>query len=194
MLSIKYTFLVMTLGIVAGNISAQQKSPVKRWQFHSINAVGLLEGQAGSAFQLQSINGVQYESWIAAVGLGLDFYRYRTIPLHIDLRKEFGKANNKFFVYADAGINFYWQRDKDAKQFYYNDKFKNGLYSEVGAGYKIKISQESSVLFSAGFSYKKITEQGNSYWYNPGYQGPAYTLEKINYNLTRLVLKAAIEL
>jgi hypothetical protein len=126
--------------------------------------------------------------------MGLDFYHFRTIPLFLDLRKEFGQANNKFFVYADAGINFYWQRDKDAKQFYYNDKFKNGLYSEVGAGYKIKISQESSVLFSAGFSYKKITEQGDSYWYNPGYPGAPYTLEKINYNLNRLVLKAAIEL
>jgi len=186
--------MVIMLGIVSGNISAQQKNSVKPLQFHSINNVGLLEGQAGSSLQLLSINGMQYKSCIAAVGVGLDFYRFRTIPLFLDLRKEFGKAHNKFFVYADAGIDFYWKRDNDAKQFYYNDVFKNGPYAEGGAGYKIRISQESSLLFSAGFSYKKITEQGDAYWYNPGYPGVPNPLEKINYNLNRLVLKAALEL
>jgi hypothetical protein len=62
MLSIKDASMVIMLGIVAGNISAQQKSPVKPLLFHSINNVGLLEGQAGSALQLLSINGTGFLS------------------------------------------------------------------------------------------------------------------------------------
>ena len=65
-------FLAFTL-CLSGMVSAQQKTVTGIWQFHSINNVGLLEGQTGSAFQLQSINGMQYQSWFAGIGLGLDF-------------------------------------------------------------------------------------------------------------------------
>jgi hypothetical protein len=187
-----YAF-VFLLSITILKCSAQERSKTKSLQFHSINNVGLLEGEAGSAFQLQTVNGVQYKSWFVGIGAGLDYYRYRTIPLFIDARKEFGKSNNKFFVYADAGINFYWERDKDAKQFYYDDKFKNGFYAEGGLGYKRKLNQKSSLLFSAGYSYKKLTEEGHSFWFDPGFPGSPYPIEKINYNLNRLVLKAGIE-
>ena len=183
--------------LIAANCFSQKKDAVKPWQFHSINNIGLLEGQAGSAFQLQTINGAQYKSWLAGIGVGLDYYRFRTIPLFADVRKEFGKSGNKFFVYADAGINFYWKKDKDAKQFYVDDKFKNGFYGEAGLGYKLKINQKIALIFSGGYSYKKLTEEGSSY---PSYMYPILAgtefpiaKEKINYNFNRLVLKAGIE-
>ncbi len=89
MKSILLLILAVCLSVI---VSAQQKTGTGNWQFHSINNIGLLEGQTGSAFQLQSINGMQYKSWYAGIGLGLDFYRYRTIPLFIDFRKEFGSV------------------------------------------------------------------------------------------------------
>lgn len=101
---------------LSGLVSAQQKTKTCPWQFHSINNVGLLEGQTGSAFQLQSINGMQYKSWYAGIGLGLDFYRYRTIPLFLDIRKEFGSGSNKFFAYADGGVNFVWLTDNEKQR------------------------------------------------------------------------------
>jgi hypothetical protein len=198
MLNNKNTATVFILIFIAINSFAQKINTTKRLQFHSINNVGLLEGQAGSAFQLQTINGAQYKSWFAGAGVGLDYYRYRTIPLFIDVRKQFGKRSNKLFVYADAGISFYWERDKDAKQFYYNDKFKNGFYWETGTGYKFKINQKLSLICSAGYSYKNITEEGSYNFYYTGgigFLGPPVSsfLNKINYNLNRLVLKAGIE-
>ena len=185
--------------IISANCFAQQKSADKPFQFHSINNVGLLEGQAGSALQLQTINGVQHRSWFAGIGVGLDYYRYRTIPLFVDVRKEFGKSKNKFFIYADAGMNFYWMRDKDVKQFYISDKLRNGFYSEAGTGYKCILNASLSLLFSCGYSYKALAETGGSYYLYPvdplpGVpSAPSYTPEKINYHLNRLILKIAIE-
>ncbi|MBS1935121.1 MAG: hypothetical protein JST96_14055, partial [Bacteroidetes bacterium] len=156
-----------------------------------------MEGQAGSAFQLQTINGIKYKSWFGGIGVGLDFYRIRSIPLFADVRKEFGKTADKLFVFADAGINFAWRTDKETKQFNTNDKLKNGFYSEAGAGYKFRLSKTNNLLFSVAYSYKTNTETGrNNFvvpnpWYFTGALLPDE--EKISYHLNRVVIKAGFE-
>lgn len=194
MINIKKMGLLSILTICFSTLFAQKKSLSRPFHFHSINNIGILEGQAGSAFQLQTINGAQYKSWFAGVGLGLDYYRYRTIPLFLNVRKEFGERTNKLFVYGDAGMNFYWERDKDIKQFPVNDKIKNGIYGEAGVGYKWKLNKRIRILLNAGYSYKNITEEGTYYYMSPILAGMSYPVEKINYNLNRIVLKVGIEL
>jgi hypothetical protein len=189
-------FLIVLIFGIAPGFSQSKKNPSK-WVLHSINNVGLLEGQAGSALQLQTINGVKYKSWFAGLGVGLDYYRFRTIPLFVDIRKEFGKKQDKFFVYGDAGMNFYWKRDKDPKQFYINDKFKNGFYGELGAGYKIKISGNALFSLSFGYSFKKLGEEGQYGLYTypmfPQIGTAEYLSNRIDYRLNRLVIKMGIE-
>ncbi len=194
MINIKNMGLLAIMTICFSALFAQQKIISRPLQFHSINNVVLLEGQAGSALQLPTINGAQYKSWFAGVGIGLDYYRYRTIPLFLDVRKEFGKRSNKLFIYADAGMNFYWERDTDVKQFPVDDKFKNGFYGETGVGYKLKLNQRINLLFNAGYSYKNITEEGTYPYMYPILAGMEYPVEKINYNLNRFVLQVGIEL
>jgi hypothetical protein len=194
----KKSFILVLVMIFGINCIAQQKNTNHFFRFHSINNEGLILGQAGSAFQLQTTNGFQHQSWFGGVGIGLDFYRLRSIPLFADFRKEFGKSENKFFVFADAGINFHWASDKEAKQFPMNDKVKNGFYGETGIGYKIKLNQKIAVLFSGSYSYKKLVEEGNNYIYYtyPIINGTDYPLppkEKITYNLNRLILKLGVE-
>ena len=186
--------LLAIMTIYFSALFAQQKIISRPFRFHSINNVVLLEGQAGSALQLPTINGAQYKSWFAGVGIGLDYYRYRTIPLFLDVRKEFGKRSNKLFIYEDAGMNFYWERDTYAKQFPVDDKFKNGFYGETGVGYKLKLNQRINLLFNAGYSYKNITEEGTYPYMYPILAGMEYPVEKINYNLNRFVLQVGIEL
>jgi hypothetical protein len=193
MINIKKMSLLSIVTICFSALFAQQKIISRPLKFHSINNIGLLEGQAGSAFQLQTVNGAQYKSWFAGVGIGLDYYRYRTIPLFFDVRKEFGKRSNKIFVYGDAGMNFYWATDKDVKQFPVDNKFKNGFYGEAGAGYKLKLNQRIHLLFNAGYSYKNISEEGTYLYMYPILAGMSYPVEKINYNLKRVVLKVGIE-
>jgi hypothetical protein len=172
-------------------VSAQQKTVTGKWQFHSINNVGLLEGQTGSAFQLQSINGMQYKSWFGGIGLGLDFYKYRTIPLFIDFRKEFGSGVNKFFAYADGGINFCWLTDNEKTLYFADDHFSGGFYTDLGLGYKIGLGRNNHLLLGIGYSLKKLKEIYESYYYDP--PDNVSDKVKINYNLNRLTLKVGWE-
>ncbi|MBS1610408.1 MAG: hypothetical protein JSS70_16965 [Bacteroidetes bacterium] len=182
----KKYFVILFLAGFAG-VSFSQKVTSSTLRFHSINMIGLIEGQKGSSLSIQSINGLQYKSLFGGIGIGLDLYRYRTIPVFIDLRNEFGKTRNKFFVFADAGMNFYWQKDGDEKLYYQNDAFKNGFYGAGGIGYKLTLDQHLSFLLSTEYSYKKLSESG-SYIYID-----AINSEKRIYNLNRVIIKAGIE-
>jgi len=193
-----YKHVLIASAIISCSINSfaqVNKNPITN--FYSVNHVGLLEGQSGSAFQLQTINGVKYKSWFGGIGIGLDFYRIRSIPLFADVRKEFGKTSNKLFVFADAGINFGWRTDKEVKQFNTNDKLKNGFYTEAGAGYKFRLSNMNNLSFSLAYSYKTNTETGTNNYNVPN---PLYFTgalppdqEKISYHLNRIVIKAGFE-
>ena len=113
-------------------------------------------------------------------GIGLDYYRYRTIPLFLDLRKEFFSGPDKLFVYADAGVSFAWVSDNQ-KSGYIDEKFSNGFYDDFGLGYKRVIAKHSAIILSLGYSYKKLSQTYNQYnfytdWL-PGF-GPAISNAK----------------
>jgi hypothetical protein len=188
----KRPIMICIILFMAAELSAQQKTLPDRWQFHSVNNVGLLEGQTGSSFQLQTINGAQYRSWFAGIGLGLDFYRYRTIPLFLDIRREFGRTNNKWIAYADMGINFCWLTDNEKTVYLANDKFNKGLYADLGLGYKIGLGKSNNLLLTIGYSLKKIKEtyETPEYYYPPNYPPDK---EQINYHLNRLSIKIGWE-
>jgi hypothetical protein len=180
-------YIVLLLFVTFSKASFSQKERISKVRFHSINMIGLIEGQKGSSLSLQSTNGLQYKSIFGGIGVGLDLYRYRTIPLYISLRNEFGKTRNKFLVFADAGTNFYWKKDDDEKLYYENDKFKNGFYGGAGVGYKLNLNQNISFLLSGEYSYKKLSETGSF----------VYTYERNSekrvYNLNRIIIKTGIE-
>ena len=183
-------FLIAAL-CLSGMVSGQQKAITSNWQFHSINNIGLLEGQTGSAFQIQSINGMQYKSWYGGIGVGLDFYRYRTIPLFLDIRKEFGSNRDKFFAYADGGVNFCWLTDNEKNMYLMDDHFDTGFYTDLGLGYKIGLGRTNHLLLSIGYSLKKLKETYNSYYYFP--PDNKINKDEINYSLHRLTLKIGWE-
>ena len=187
----KAVLFLITALCLSVTVSGQQKAITSNWQFHSINNIGLLEGQTGSAFQIQSINGMQYKSWYGGIGLGLDFYRYRTIPLFIDIRKEFGSSVNKFFAYADGGVNFCWLTDNEKNTYLMDDHFDTGFYTDLGLGYKIGIGKSNHLLLGIGYSLKKLKETYNTYYYFPPYNKT--DKEEINYSLNRLTIKIGWE-
>ena len=178
-------FLVLCHPILQGQ-ELKQKS---LWRFRSINQIGLLEGQAGSAFQLQTVNGMQYKSWFAGIGVGIDYYQFRGIPLFLDLRKSFGSVNRSFFIYADAGTHFAWATTN--QHLLYQSDFSNGLYTDFGIGYQIRLGNNTAVLLSAGYSYKQGSEK-TQHNICP-FAGPCYDdPQRYDYDLNRLLLKAGI--
>ena len=159
-MKMKYFFLALLMSVTLVSFG-QKKNAV--YKFHSINNIGLINGDNEVSAGLQSINGFQKDNIFAGVGIGLDYYLYRTVPLFADFRYEFGKTKNKFFAYADGGINFDWVEEdyNDGPIFIWDGSrntsaFHNGAYTDIGLGYKVGTKKGGGLILSLGHSYKSL--------------------------------------
>lgn len=174
--------------------SAAQEKKNKSYQFHSINSLALVNGDNGATGALQTINGFASGRWFAGVGLGLDYYQYRSVPLFVDVRYEFGTKKNKPFVYGNAGINIEWAQD-----YFFNEpsiwnansrnRFNNGFYNDAGVGISSGLKSGNSFLFSLGFSRKTLKE---IITYEDWRTGET-TEQKNSYRFNRVIFKAGLK-
>lgn len=180
-------FLLVIAFVVTGLTSFAQK----KINFSSQNYVGLLEGESGSKFQLQSINGVTYKTWFAGLGTGIDWYFRRSVPLFASVSREFlHRRNRSFFATADAGINFAWQKANYKNVWGYNEtKSYPGAYWNGGLGYKIGIGKGSdALLIQLGYSYKHIGEKVQ-YGDVIVFDDPLPPRDRFDYHLRRCSIK-----
>jgi len=152
-------FLIIAFTFISAATLAQHKAT-----FSSQNYVGLLEGEQGSKFQLQTINGIKYKTWFTGLGTGIDWYYRRSIPAFLSLNKDFLiKGNRNFFIATDVGANFPWLVDKNS---YAIDKAIPGLYWGAGLGYKVGIGKlNDAILLQLGYSYKHVAEKTKPVYY-----------------------------
>ena len=185
-------FLMIAVVIInATTTLAQHKAT-----FSSQNYVGLLEGEQGSKFQLQTINGFKYKTWFAGVGTGIDWYYRRSIPVFMSFNKDFlAKGNRNFFFATDVGANFPWLVDKNSYVWSYSiEKSIPGFYWGAGVGYKVGIGKlNDGILLQLGYSYKHVGEKAKTVYYY--YPVPMITdpkpdmTNRFDYYLRRLSLK-----
>lgn len=161
--------------------------------YSTINQVGLITASQGEAVSLQAINGVKRSKAFAGVGVGLDFYGYRTIPLFLDFRSDFSQSKNTPFAYADAGINFLWLNFIQREQKNFPTSFP-GLYYEVGAGWKLRDKNGRGLIVSAGYSLKQIKYKVPSFMIAPTPQLQSSNEERYNFLYRRIVIKIGFEL
>ena len=159
-MKMKYFLLVLLMPVALVSFGQKKNAAYK---FHSINNISLVNGDNEVSAGLQSINGFQKGNLFAGVGIGLDYYLYRTVPLFADFRYEFGKTKNKFFAYADGGINFDWVEEdyNDGPIFIWDGSrntsaFHNGAYTDIGLGYKVGTKKGGGLILSLGHSYKSL--------------------------------------
>ena len=180
-------FFLLSLFIIFS--ASAQKEKLK---FHSINAVGLSNGQSGGYLLLQTVNGLEFKNWYSGIGFGADYYQYKSYPLFLDARKYFGK-NDKGFAYADLGYNFAGKNKPGKEVYYYSSyHFTSGIYTDIGIGYKMKFIRKSSFLISTGYSYKEMNNTVGVV--NPCLVAPC-TVDYSNYKYGngRIVLKAGVD-
>ncbi|MDB5199685.1 MAG: hypothetical protein JWO92_1648 [Chitinophagaceae bacterium] len=148
----KWIFCCMVTTIISISAPAQNE----KIKFHSINLGGMVGGKSEANYIFQTVNGVAFSKWHLGIGVGIDKYNYKTLPLFFDTRRFFDKKN-KGFVYGDLGYNFPLKNKPGKQVGYYNTyNFKGGLYTDFGIGYKTKFIKKSSLLFSLGHSYKQL--------------------------------------
>jgi hypothetical protein len=136
--------------------ASAQKEKLK---FHSINAIGLSDGQSGGYLLLQTVNGLAFKNWFSGIGFGIDYYHYKSYPLFVDARRYFGK-NDKGFAYANLGYNFSGKNKPGKEVYYYTSyHFSSGIYTDIEIGYKMKFTGKSSFVISTGYSYKEINNK-----------------------------------
>ena len=175
----KLIAVIALFAVVQG--MAQDKTGKNRIAFQSINQVGLVEGENGHAFQIQTINGIKAKSFFTGIGIGIDEYHTRSIPLFLDIRKQWKQTGKTPFVYADAGTHFIWPKGNHEMTDYDN----TGLFYDVGIGYRLPI-KNNAVLLSAGYSFKTVSSKEHQYyWY---YYQDDYTY--FDYKLRRISIKA----
>jgi len=183
----KLMYTLVAMAIFSSSPAQKQKA-----KFNSINTGGIIFGQSGTYGLFQSVNGLQYQKWFAGVGTGYDYHYYKSVPLFIDARRYIGKEN-QVFLYGDIGYNFPQDNKPGREIFSYSSyHFSGGVYTDIGAGYGIKLIN-TSVLISGGYSYKNIRSRIGAV--SPCLVPPCpENFSDYNYGFNRLLLKAGISL
>jgi hypothetical protein len=178
--------LILMMAFSITLVSAQEKV-----RYHAQNYVGLLEGEARGAFQLQTIHGVQYRNWYGAGGIGLDYYMYRSIPVFFSLNRNIILNNRTFFVSGDIGTNYPWVQEQTFVGWGGSSKqdFSPGLYWAGGMGYKAFFKNKSdAILINLGYSFKQLKEE---HAFEGGCSNPPCNASptKYDYRLNRISLR-----
>lgn len=150
---------------------------------------GLLEGETGGAFQLSAAAGVKRGTWTTTLGAGMDYYYLRSIPVFLQVQKDFGKAKAPF-VYAAGGYNFPWLRAQDKG--WSIGETKGGFYGDAGIGYRLPVSKTSSLQFSVGYSVKNMTTTNTDWFVISIYPPPPQVLYEQHQTLRRISIKTGL--
>ena len=160
-------------------------------RFQSSLASGLLMGEGDPGFQVQAINGVKYKTWSAGIGVGLDYYHTRTVPVFADLRKILSKGQKPAFVYISSGYSLPWLREADKTGFGNNDT-KGGLYFDGGLGFLVPVLKSQQLFFSAGWTVKKFTKTVNTMPFLSIWPPPEEAWRDYEYTVSTISVKAGL--
>ncbi|MDP4150556.1 MAG: hypothetical protein Q8927_06615 [Bacteroidota bacterium] len=152
------------------------KSPLPRhaWAFRSQEMGGLVSGEQGNYGQGYTINGVYKGPWFMGIGAGVDFYRYRTVPLFLSLEREWMQpGHDGWFTRLDVGVNVPWQSAPPTLYYPSGTVIGSHLltapYWDAEFGYKVFVNahRNQAILISAGYSFKEVQNKETTVNYCP---------------------------
>jgi hypothetical protein len=182
-----FIFILIIPFVISVSASAQKT----KIQFHSINQFAIVSGESHVNTAFQTINGIQFSNWFSGIGIGIDNYRYNTLPLFFDGRWYF-EEDKRAFIYGDIGYNFP-MKNKPGKEinYYSSYHFTGGIYTDAGIGFQVPLFKRSSLLFSLGYSSKELnTKVGSAYQCLVAPCPVDYSVYEFSFN--RMILKAGL--
>jgi len=184
----KNVILVLVILLTINFPASAQKKKIK---FNSVNTFEMISGESPVSIGFQTINGVRFLNWFLGIGIGVDEYRYKTLPLFSDIRKFFGHEKKAFF-YGDVGSNFPMKNRPDKEVSYYTSyHFTGGIYTDIGIGYQFYLNKNSSLVISFGNSFKKLKMRTNV-GYECGSVPCPENRTNYSYSFNRMILKAGV--
>lgn len=181
--------ILMVLSLPGIAICQQNKKPVEKVSV--LSSIGIIGGETGVKPVFQLISGISNSKYFAGLGLGYDNYRFRSLPLFADLRINFGKKQFAF-AYGDLGYNFQVHLKAIDDEFKSTNLYYGGAYVDVGLGYRHRLNQKNSFLFSLGYNRKDIKNK-------VGYTYPCFNppcpedISYYKYSMGRVVTKLSWE-
>lgn len=130
---------------------------------------GWLRGNNGSSMAYFLSNGIRYKTVSAGVGIGTDNYFIRSVPLFLDIRKDFGHHRFQPYVSYAAGINISAIKDGQKQTYagYQNYNVNNGFFMKASAGASLAVYKKIRFYTGFGYSYKTTRTQYDTYSYYP---------------------------
>ncbi|HEY1019014.1 MAG TPA: hypothetical protein VGE25_08460 [Sediminibacterium sp.] len=165
--------------------------------------VGLLNGDHAVSAQVVLSGGMKTRTWSYGIGAGVDYYKIRSAPLFVELKKDLGKKETPLFAYLQLGTNIAWPLASDYRENSYTPwsgititRFRNGMYGELGIGYTGWYTKKKGIWISLGYSAKTMAELHDEVIYPdfPPYDRITKTERKLAYTFNRLVLKIGCRL
>lgn len=192
--------ILIILIISVTQLNAQSKS---KESFYLIPEVALLNGDQARSSQIQVVGGISQKNWRFGLGIGIDHYKLRSLPVFMNARNYFGR-NKKGFAFLSIGSNIPWVLENQHKIWFTQQGeqkqsvFKMGLYADMGIGYDIQLGKTKNLSLSMGYSVKNISEKYEDWgfwiWPQP-VPAPGSSRERVaDYTFRRLSLKAGFQL
>jgi hypothetical protein len=182
-------FTLVSLFLISGYVNGQDNSNGSSLQRYTSFEVALVNGDHMSSFNVQGKAGIKFNKTLAGVGAGIDGYRFRSVPVFLDLQQEFGKKSRRLFVFVNGGYNFPWVTERDkVREGFIEGKFSGRVYYDAGIGLKLQLPGTNAVLFSAGYSGKHLKKVYNAYYCPWGVCQT--TINKVDYKFSRIVFRA----
>lgn len=164
----------------------------KKIQYQTSIEAGLLEGQQGSAIQIHLSPGIKMNTWNVGMGVGLDYYDVRSIPVYLNLQKSVFSKDRSPFLYLKGGYHFPWVKNADNDRNWWQQKeTMGGLYYNGGIGYQLPALKGGSLFFAAGYSYKFYAEETSQQVVCITQPCPEYK-ERFEYKLRRVSLTTGL--
>ncbi|MDB5193208.1 MAG: hypothetical protein JWQ96_2771 [Segetibacter sp.] len=181
----KKSLLILSFCFISFASIAQKK--VHKYNISSINQLGLLTGERGEAVQIQTINGVAKGNWFAGIGVGIDAYADRTVPLFLHTQHQFLKGSHSPVMYAAGGFSLPYLNFIQKEQLGIPNLETTPMY-DIGVGWKFFMRGNRGLLLTAGYSYKQI-KGSRELWKITIWPAGATTWETIEKNYTRISIK-----
>lgn len=180
------------MGCLINKLEAQENT---KNNFHITPQVNLLNGNSNVSSSISIELSKQYKMFHYGISMGVDYYKFRTAPITLQIKHFLNTQRNKPFVYAGVGYNIAWLLEKEKMQTGWSwwgggenefATYKGGLAYNFGVGYLLQNTKQKGLIISLGINSKSLTEQYTDWVFN-GVDNTQMPRSK-TYNFTRLSL------